>query len=342
MPPSALPASARLTVGVALGLVASLAFGVSGTFARPLLEAGWTPGATVFWRIVAASALLAPVGLWVMRGRLSAVLSEWKLIVGFGVLGVAAAQLMYFAAVARISVSVALLLEYLAPVALVLVAWARSRRTPSRLILGGTALSLLGLVGVLDLTGAQLDPLGVMFGLLAMIGAAGYFVLSARPSSLHPLALPAFGLPVGAVVLGAAILTGAVPYATPLVDVELLGTAVPWWVPLAVIVVFATAMSYSLGVAGIGMMGERLGSFVSLSEVLFAAVIAALVLGEVPSAIQAAGGLAIVAGVVLIRLDNGRPAVRTGPRPGRPDGPARTRGPAVPSTRTGAGRRSSR
>lgn len=314
-PRSTTPASTRTTVGVLLGLAASLAFGVSGTFARPLLEAGWSPGATVFWRIVAASVLLLPVGLWVMRGRWREVRSEWRSIVGFGVLGVAAAQLMYFAAIARISVSVALLLEYLAPVALVLLAWARTRRTPSRLVLGGAVLSLIGLAGVLDLTGARLDSLGVMFGLLAMIGAAGYFVLSARQSSLHPLALPAFGLPVGGAVLGAAILAGILPYSAPLVDVELLGTAVPWWMPLAVVVIVATALAYSLGVAGIALMGERLGSFVSLSEVLFAAVVAALILGEVPSLVQILGGMAIIAGVVLIRLDSGRPAAVAGLSP---------------------------
>ena len=304
---------ARLTLGVTLGLLASLAFAMSGTFARPLLAAGWTPGATVFWRIATASLLLLPVGCWVMRGQWRRVIAEWRLIGAFGVLGVATAQLMYFAAVARISVSVALLLEYLAPVALVLLAWARTRRVPSRLVIGGTLLALIGLVGVLDLTGAQLDPLGVLFGLLALVGAAGYFVLSARPSSLHPLALPAFGLPVGGLVLGAAILTGVLPYSAPLVDVELLGAAVAWWVPLSVVVIVATALAYSLGVAGIGLMGERLGSFISLSEVLFAAIVAALVLGEVPTAVQLVGGAAIVAGVVLIRLDNSRPVATAEP-----------------------------
>ncbi len=311
--PSTAPSS-RVTAGVLLGLIASLAFAMSGTFARPLLDAGWTPGAAVFWRITAASVLLLPAGLWAVRGRWRVALAEWRLIVGFGVLGVATAQLMYFAAVARISVSVALLLEYLAPVALVLLSWARSRRAPTRMVIAGTLLSLVGLVGVLDLTGARLDPLGVMFGLLAMVGAAGYFVLSARPSALPPLALASFGLPVGGLVLGAAILIGVLPYSAPLVEVELLGGTVPWWVPLAVVVIIATAMAYALGVAGIGLMGERLGSFVSLSEVLFAAVVAAVVLAEVPTLIQILGGTAIIAGVVLIRLDN-TPTALPDPQP---------------------------
>ena len=56
----------------------------------------------------------------------------------------------------------------------------------------------------------------------------------------------------------------------------------------------ATALAYALGVVGINLMGERLSSFVSLSEVLFAALLAGVVLGEIPSPIQVLGGALIV------------------------------------------------
>jgi len=197
-------------------------------------------------------------------------------------------------------------LEYMAPVALVLLAWARQRHAPSGLVLGGAAASLAGLFFVLDLTGARLDGLGVAFGLGAMVGAAAYFVLGAKPSELPALALPAFGLPVGAIFLAILVGTGLLPYAAPLVDVELMGASVPWWVPLGVVVLFATAAAYALGVAGISLMGERLSSFVSLSEVLFAAAVAAIVLGEVPTIMQLIGGALIVVGVVLIRVSSSR------------------------------------
>lgn len=295
----------RTGLGIVLGLVASLAFATSGVFVRPLLEAGWTPGAAVFWRVAVASVLLLPAGLWSMRGRLRDLVSEWRLLAGFGALAVATAQLFYFAAVSRLSVGVALLIEYLAPVALVLLAIARTRRLPGRLVLAGSAASVVGLVCVLDLTGARVDGLGVVFGLLAMCGAAGYFVLGARATRLPAIALPAFGLPVGAVVLGLAILVRVLPYSAPLVDVDLMGVSLPWWVPLSVVVVAATAIAYVLGVAGIALMGERLSSFVSLSEVLFAALLAALLLGELPTPIQLVGGALIVAGVVAIRLSSG-------------------------------------
>ncbi len=295
----------RAGLGIMLGLAASLAFATSGVFVRPLLEAGWTPGAAVFWRVTIASVLLLPAGLWSMRGRMRDLAAEWRLLAAFGALAVATAQLFYFAAVSRLSIGVALLIEYLAPVALVLVAVARTRRLPGRLVLAGSAASVVGLVCVLDLTGARVDGLGVVFGLLAMCGAAAYFVLGARATTLPPIALPAFGLPVGALVLGLAILVRALPYSAPLVEVSLMGTTLPWWVPLSVVVVAATAIAYVLGVAGIALMGERLASFVSLSEVLFAALLAALLLGETPTTIQLVGGVLIIVGVVLIRLASG-------------------------------------
>ena len=293
----------RIGAGIGLGLAASLAFAASGTFVRPLLEAGWTPGAAVFWRVLSASVLLAPFGLWVMRGHWAHLRAEWPRVLAFGLLAVATAQGMYFAAVSRMSVSGALLLEYTAPVALVLLAWVRTRRAPSGLIVAGSAASVVGLLCVLDLNGARLDGLGVLYAMGAMVGAATYFVIGAGDSKLPALALPALGLPIGAVALGLLIAVGALPYSAPLVDVALLGHQVPWWMPLSVVVVVATVAAYAFGVAGMQLMGERLSSFVSLSEVLFAAAVAALVLGEVPTGMQVLGGLGIIVGVALIRLD---------------------------------------
>ncbi len=301
------PNATRLSLGIMLGLGASLAFATSGVFARPLFDVGWTPGAAVFWRVMVASAVMLPVALWSLRGRWRVLLSQWRTVLAFGVLAVATAQLMFFAAVDRMDVGIALLLEYMAPVLLVAVAWARTRHRPAPLVVGGVVASVAGLVCVLDLAGTSPDPIGVLFAFGAMIGAASYFVISARPGPVPPLALAGLGLTVGTAVLGLAILVGVLPYAAPMVPVAMLGATLPWWVPVAVVALVAAALAYSLGVAGVALMGERLASFVSLSEVLFAVVLAAVLLGQVPSVIQVVGGALIVAGVVLVRLAAGRP-----------------------------------
>jgi drug/metabolite transporter (DMT)-like permease len=62
-------------------------------------------------------------------------------------------------------------------------------------------------------------------------------------------------------------------------------------------------------VAGIGAaraLGARLSSFVGLTEVLFAVLVAWLVLDELPAAVQFVGGALIIVGVALVRLDEFR------------------------------------
>jgi len=206
-------------------------------------------------------------------------------------------------------VGIALLVEYLAPVLLVGLAWARTRHVPPRLTLAGCVVAIAGLVLVVDPAGARPDLVGVLFALGAAVGLGAYFVLSARPTRLPAVALAASGLGVGALALGLAGLVGVLPFAAPFVDVAVLGTTTPWYAPLAVVVLVATAFAYVSGVAATVRMGERLASFVGLSEVLFAVLIAWLLLAEVPSVVQGVGGVLVVAGVVLVRLA-GSPTAR--------------------------------
>jgi drug/metabolite transporter (DMT)-like permease len=67
--------------------------------------------------------------------------------------------------------------------------------------------------------------------------------------------------------------------------------------------VLATAAGYTTGIAAVRYLGPQLASFIGMSEVLFAAVIAWATLGQVPSGTQFTGGVLILAGVALVRAD---------------------------------------
>jgi hypothetical protein len=86
-------------------------------------------------------------------------------------------------------------------------------------------------------------------------------------------------------------------------QVELGGTALPWWSAILELAAIAAAMSYVSGIMAARMLGAKLASFVGLSEVLFAVLLAWLLLGELPRAIQLLGGLFILAGVVVVRAE---------------------------------------
>ncbi len=223
----------------------------------------------------------------------------------------AACQLFYFNAVARLSVGVALLLEYLAPVLIVLWLWGASRKRPRALTFGGTVLSLGGLVLVLDLTGTvKIDIIGVLWGMAAAVCLAIYFFITAKENdSLPPIVLASVGLLVGAAVMWLTAATGLLPMAFSTADTKLGPWITPWWVSLGGLVIMATVLAYVSGIVAARALGSKVASFVSLTEVLFAVTWAWLLLGELPGAIQLLGGALIVGGVILVRLDELRPGV---------------------------------
>lgn len=301
-----LPGRTRVA-GLALALVSALTFGTSGTLGKGLIETGWSPGAAVLARALVGAAVLAVPAALALRGRWHLLRADAWLVVAYGVVAVAGCQLAYFTAVQTVSVGVALLLEYLAPALLVLLAWARGRR-PSPLVALGTVVALAGLVLVLDLTGSvRVDPVGVAWALVAACCLAAYFALSARPGAgLPPLVLATGGLLVGAAALGLAGLVGLLPLAASRADVALAGAPVDWWVAVLGLGVVAGAVAYTTGVAGARRLGTRTASFVGLTEVVFAVVVAWLLLGEIPVPVQLVGGALIVAGAVAVHADEGR------------------------------------
>ncbi|KQQ83155.1 DMT family transporter [Arthrobacter sp. Leaf137] len=315
------PRRSFLASGLGVALFSSAVFGTSGSFGKALLETGWSPGAAVTARLTGAALILAIPAVIALRGRWHQLRDNWLTIVLFGLIGVAACQLFYFNAVERLSVGVALLLEYLAPVIIVLWIWAASRKRPRALTFGGTLLSLAGLVLVLDLTGAvKVDPVGVLWGIAAAVCLAMYFFITAKENdTLPPLVLASGGLMVGAAVMWLAGATGLLPMAFNTADTTLGPWVTPWWVSLAGLVVLATVLAYVSGIMAARALGSKVASFVSLTEVLFAVIWAWLLLGELPGAIQLVGGVLIVGGVLLVRLDELRaPAPTPQPSTGQP------------------------
>jgi drug/metabolite transporter (DMT)-like permease len=301
-----------LASGLGVALFSSGVFGLSGSFAKALLETGWSPGAAVTARLTGAALILAVPAVPALRGRWHQLRDNWVTILLFGLIGVAACQLFYFNAVARLSVGVALLLEYLAPVIIVLWIWAAGRKRPRVLTFGGTLLSLAGLVLVLDLTGAvKIDFVGVLWGIAAAVCLAIYFFITAKENdSLPPIVLASGGLLVGAAVMWLSAATGLLPMTFSTADTRLGPWVTPWWVSLAGLVILATVLAYVSGIVAARALGSKVASFVSLTEVLFAVIWAWLLLGELPGAIQLLGGVLIVGGVILVRLDELRtPAV---------------------------------
>ena len=308
------PTSSPLASGLWIALVSAAAFGSSGALAKSLLDSGWSPGAAVTIRIAGAALALLIPSLIVLRGRWHLLRRNAGLITAYGLVAMAAVQLFFFNAVMTLSVGVALLLEYLGVVLVVLWLWARHGHAPRPWTLLGIALSVGGLLLVLDVTGGmRIDLGGVLWGLGAAVGLAVYFVLSAKTSTgLPPLVMATGGMVVAAVGLALAGGLGLMAMEASTADVVMAGATLPWWVPVAGLCLVAAALAYATGIAATRRLGSKLASFVGLTEVLFSVVFAWLVLGELPLPVQLAGGVLIISGVIAVRYDELR-----GPKPRR-------------------------
>jgi drug/metabolite transporter (DMT)-like permease len=296
-------------LGFGLALVSAATFGTSGTFARALIEAGWSAEAAVTARVGVGSLLLVAPAVLALRGRWPVLRRNLGAIGLFGVLAVTGGQVSFFNAVRYLPVGVALLLEYLAVILVVCWMWGRHGQRPHRLTAAGAVAAAAGLVLVLDLTGgARVDPIGVLWGMGAAVGLAAYFVLSAHVDAQ----LPSVVMASGSMALSCALLlllgvSGALPLDATFDEVIFAGHRMSWLVPALGLTLIAGVVSYVSGIGAARILGARLSSFVGLTEVMFAVLVAWLVLGELPTVVQALGGTLILAGVVLVRVDEVRP-----------------------------------
>jgi len=299
--------------GLVLVLLSAASFATSGSLAGSLIATGWTPGAAVIFRLLIAAAVLTIPAAFAMRGRWSILRSGAPMVLVYGVVAVAGAQFAFFNAIAHLSVGVALLLEYQGTLLVVAWLWLRHGRRPRPVVLAGAVVAIAGLALVLDVFGGfRLDGVGVLWGLVAAVGLATFYVLAADDEQpLPPLALSCAGLWVGAVAMLGAVAAGLVPFRTATTQVQLAGQHVSWLVPVLGLAIVAAAFGYVLGTLGARLLGATLASFVGLAEVLFAVAFAWLFIGQVPTVLQAIGGVVVVAGVALVRLGE----LRGTPRP---------------------------
>ncbi|MEV0321761.1 EamA family transporter [Streptomyces sp. NPDC050658] len=288
-------------VGLGLALGSAIAFGGSGVAAKPLIEAGLDPLHVVWLRVAGAALVMLPVA-WRHRDL---VLRRPALLLGFGLLAVAGVQACYFAAISRIPVGVALLVEYLAP-ALVL-GWVRfvQRRPVTRAAAVGVVLAVGGLACVVEVwAGLSFDAVGLLLALGAACCQVGYFVLSDQGSDAgdeapDPLGVIAYGLLIGAVVLTVVARPWGMDWSVLGGSADMDGSAVPAWVLIGWIVLVATVVAYVTGVLSVRRLSPQVAGVVACLEAVIATVLAWVMLGEHLSAPQIIGGAVVLAGAFI-------------------------------------------
>lgn len=290
-------------LGYLMVVTGAVLFGLNGGVSRVAIGADLGVETFTTLRITAAAAVfvlaalvLRPSVLRPPRGR------HLLLIAALGLVGVAGLQLTYNIAITRLPLGIALLLEYLAPVLIVLwVRFVRHERVHPRMWIA-VALALGGLAVVGQVwDGVTLDALGVTMGLAAAVCFATYFLLGEHQGEHHdPLHVIVWAFLVATVVMNVVQPVWTTPSLTG--TTSLLGrldayTIAPW-VAVSAIVVLGTVAPFFLMLLALRHLPATVVTVVAMLEPVIATLLGWGWFAESLTAVQVVGVLTVLAGIV--------------------------------------------
>ena len=239
-----------------------------------------------FLVFLAIFAALRPRELRMRRGDLPA-------FAVFGIIGLAGVSLVYYEAIKRIPVGVALVIEYTGPLLLLLYAWLRGRRVGGRLWIAG-GLALVGCffaAGAYDARSRELNALGIALAAADAFIFALYFALGEHLGRRYTTpALLVWGF--GFALLGWSVARPPwlLPWSTTTSD---------GYVQIAAVVVIATLIPFALTLAAVRLIPAARVGLTATAEPIVAAAVAWVALGESLEVPQIVGGIVVLAAIVL-------------------------------------------
>ncbi|MBB5955678.1 drug/metabolite transporter (DMT)-like permease [Saccharothrix tamanrassetensis] len=301
------------TRGLALALLSSLTFGMSGVMAKPVMAVGVTPVQVTSARIGIAAVVLLVFVASVRPRALRFARGSWALAAGYGLFGVIGAPLLFFVSAARIPVAIAMLLEFTAPILVALwVRFVRGTRLAGA-VWWGMAVALLGLAVIGEVwRSLRLDTAGVLAGLASAVCTAAYYLLGERAAGRHdPFGVLALGMLVGAVALA----VFSPPWLVPMGQSTELG---PAWLLLPGLALVATALPYLAGMFSLRHLPSSAASVIGFLEPVVATVLAWWLLSEALNVVQVAGAVVLLGGAAVVQVASSRtvPVVEPVPTPG--------------------------
>ncbi|HYP22817.1 MAG TPA: DMT family transporter [Actinomycetota bacterium] len=296
--------------GAGLGLLAVIGaaacWGIAAAVAKDLFEAGVEP-----IELAQARSYIAAVGFSLLPGAWSGGIGVTRqsapALIGLG-LSIPAVNGVYYLAIQRLAVAVALVLEYSAPV--LVVAWTavRTRKFPRPLLLVTLGAAIVGVVFVAELPAGNvgsLDGIGLLLGLAAAVFFSAYTLLNeATGSHFGPIPAMARAFAIAALFW----LVYQIPRGFPedLVHPDNI-------LRVLLIGVGGTLVPFLLFIWGVAKVKSEKAAIAATIEPPLAGVIAWLWLGERLSAMQVGGGVLILAAVVALQLERKQPVLAPEP-----------------------------
>ncbi len=295
--------SPRALIGYTYMSVGLFFFAVNGPVAKLALISGLESAQLSAFRIEGAFICLLIAALFVSRKQLKFKKNEILPLIGYGFFGVAMTQFLYFVAIKRIEVGVALIIEYTAPIFVALYVRFVMKKEVSKRVWFSLLLALIGLSLITQVwTGSKLDPFGVLCAFGAAIALAIYFI-GGEPlaAKRDPIALTTLSMGVGAIFWMIVQPWWTLPWSllsNPVTLPHSLGT-IPLAIIIGYIIFFGTVMPFWLYFIAFKYLDSKKAAIFGLLEPVCASIVALFLLGESFIGIQILGGALVLIGVIF-------------------------------------------
>lgn len=252
-----------------------------------------------------ASFLVVATVLLIFKGRAGLAMPRKEMLrcLFLGVAGVAASNFFYYYAIAKMSVSLAIILQYTAPAWVLLYLVARRLQAPTMRRVLAVILAVVGItlaIGIVGQHDVRVNWPGVLAGFGAAFSFAFYNIFARDLVSRHRQWK----------VLVYALLGSALFWAILNPPWKILAAqySLQQWLFLLAFAFLATLIPFSLYLAGLQYLDATRAIVTSCLEPVFTVVMAAIFVGESFSAIQVVGMVLVVVATIVIQLPENRRA----------------------------------
>ncbi|HEX7404813.1 MAG TPA: DMT family transporter [Candidatus Nanopelagicaceae bacterium] len=282
----------------------ALTFAFNGILSKLVLRSGLSAIRLTQVRCTGAFLILLIYILFTGHATLKTTKAELPWLAAYGIVGFAAVQVGYFIAIARMHLSIALIIEFTAPIWIVLyIRFVRKKFVPKLMWLS-TAMGFSGLLLVAQVwRGMTLNGIGVIAATLDAFALATFFLLGEKLGARRTTdTLTLWGLGFASLLF--AIVTPLWSFPTNVfskkINLEGIFSAysLSGWIVILWIIVMGTIVPYLCILHGLKQLTASTSSVIGMLEPVIAGAFAWWWLGESWTSIQLVGGLIVIAGII--------------------------------------------
>jgi len=283
----------------------SSAFAFNGIIAKLLLTSGLSASRLTQVRCTGAFLVLFLYVLARKRAEMKTSRAELPWLIAYGVIGFSIVQAFYFLAISRMQVGISLIIEFTAPIWIVLyIRFIRKRFVPPLMWIS-LSLAFSGLLLVARVwDGMTLDGLGVVAAFIDAFALAAYFLLGEKLVAHRSTdTLTVWGLGIATAFWLIVTPVWDFPYQVFTQDINLLGIfspqTLPGWVLILWVITMGTLVPYICVLHGLKQLSASTSSVIGMLEPVVAGGFAWWWLREVLTPIQVFGSVVVIVGIIL-------------------------------------------